>query len=226
LESRINHVRAKRAPLPRRGYPFVEENLPWNPNSAKIGWIEQRITSMGLDLLVGRDVESAVESSTGVLQMLVKLCYLALVGFLAITLMGPVLALLSVLLCFAAIGLIIWMPLQLLFQGRTPKWGEAMDKSKDFGRKAVNVVTATCSTCARGAQGIHGACRGTANKVGVFLLEVFGGAAVGGVLAAVCAGPYGPRAPEVLTGVLGGAGIGMFVGLARSKSAVHVPAEQ
>jgi hypothetical protein len=164
--------------------------------------------------------------------------YLALLGFLAIILIGPAaallgvlisvaaallsvaVALLSALLPFAVIGALIWLPYQLLTHRPT------IDRDRvRQGARAVyqKVVVPPAHWCAQGcrwtAQAAPSAwekCHSALGRAGGVLLETLCGAIILGVLAGLLGAGLGPKHVEsyCAVGILLGAGFGFVVGLA------------
>jgi hypothetical protein len=136
-----------------------------------------------------------------------KLAYLALLGFVVMMLVGPMLAVVSVLASFALIGMIFWLPLRLLGCGRPVEWGRVRNASQRYW-----------GTVRTGYHRVHGVFQQhpiyleRAREAGRFMGRVFRetvcGTLVGGMLGLLAAlqTSFHPR-PLVL-----GLGVGFIVG--------------
>ena len=63
-----------------------------------------------------------MESLHSTADVLRKVALLTLVGFLVVLLIGPVLTLLGVILPFALVGLLVWLPFRVFVQGKEINW--------------------------------------------------------------------------------------------------------
>src|SRR5947208_10631200 len=102
----------------------------------------------------------------GLTGMLRKLCLFALFGFLAVTLAGPVIALLSVILSFALIGFLLWLPLYALFAGREAGWRNCLAKCRAFGERVLRICHGALTRAATTVRGTVGGAEGIARVAG------------------------------------------------------------
>jgi hypothetical protein len=150
--------------------------------------------------------------------MLRKLFVLTFLGFLTITLIGPVLALIGLVLAmfvtalpFVVVGMLVWAPLHGLLYGRqAPGWR--------YMRKAGTVCVGAAGSLSRAAFSLRAAGR----VFGTILLEVGSGAAVGALLVFLANLEQPPTPGAAFAGIGLGAGVGLLVGLSRLRSARQV----
>jgi hypothetical protein len=137
-----------------------------------------------------------------------KLALLALTGFLAVMLIGPVVAVLGVLISFAAIGLLIWLPIRIFILGKPVDWGQVRQASRKYG----GPVVAGCNRIGGGilarAEAFCRRVNAVVRFVGAIFLETCCGAVVGGLLGLL----RGSHASFPWESVIWGLGIGAFVG--------------
>jgi hypothetical protein len=176
-----------------------------------------------------------MESPQTAADVLRKVLFLALFGFLAVMLAGPVLALVSifislilsvvaVVLPFALIGLLLWLPFQALVLGRKIDWHKIGRAGGVFFRGAFGALGGVV----RGGFRILGAVGSKLKAVALFVsrivLDLVGGALAGGVLGVIGGKIHGDVEGRVPIAMLIGAGVGLVVALARlterSKPAV------
>lgn len=169
-----------------------------------------------------------MDSQPTAADVLRKVLFLALFGFLAVILAGPVIAVCSVLLSvlltaglvllpFVLIGFVVWLPFQALVLGRRIEW-------RRVGASVQALYTGLFSVVG----GVFGSgfrlVKGVARRIGtavLFLmsvaLDVLGGALVGAVLGAL-GGLWHDDAPgRIPMGALVGAAVGFIVALTRSR---------
>jgi hypothetical protein len=160
-----------------------------------------------------------------------KFGYLAFMGVAALLLAGPVIALLSlvislvlaafsILLPFAVIGLLLWVPIRILSGNRGKGWAEAREAVGAVWRSVLRPPLQFGKRLCSWIGASFGSSRGRAQQVGGILMETCCGAAVGALLG-VAAGMGtdgmfvdGGRAAAV------GAVVGLFVGFTRIGWAV------
>jgi hypothetical protein len=153
-----------------------------------------------------------------------KLFMLALFGFLAVILAGPVIGLVSVVLSvlllmlpFAFIGLLLWLPFQALIMGRRIDWGR-------FGAN-VRAVAGGLAWAGGGVLRLAGRALGWVGRtvwalvrfVFTVVLDVAAGALAGGVLGIIGGRMHGDADGRVPVAMLIGAGVGLVVSLLRSR---------
>jgi hypothetical protein len=148
-----------------------------------------------------------------------KIGWLALLGFGVIILSGPILAVLSVLLsvgavifCFALVGFIVWSIFQFAIHGQEA----ASERIQAMSRHATQAMGQFAQTCAR----IIAFPFKAVVRVGDALLAVVWFMLLRSFLAAKFLGKTSVLA---LTGVLVGAAIGVWFGVANQNMDVAVP---
>jgi hypothetical protein len=134
-----------------------------------------------------------------------KILLLALFGFLAITFAAPVLALLTVVLFFAIIGFILWLPIHTLVLGKKPGWDMWLSRTHAISRKIGGVLVASWQGVQQALTGNCDGLRSTAAFTGALLVEGLSGAVVA-LLLVVSIGGHHSENPLtlVLTGLCGG----------------------
>jgi hypothetical protein len=184
---------------------------------------------------------------------------LALVGVLALVLLVPVLAIvvttlalvlagLAIMLPFALIGALVWLPYEMFLNNRHVAWEKLTAKTRAGGRWVRDVPLRGCvDCCAWGARtvrvlapkagkaahrvvevGSAGVAKvvPVARRVGAISLESLGGAAVGVILVTLThSGEVTPAfGLRLFIGALGGAVVGTIVGVSmqRRKRTVEV----
>ncbi|MCI0458736.1 MAG: hypothetical protein L0Z62_17395 [Gemmataceae bacterium] len=167
-----------------------------------------------------------MESKPTLAELARKVCAFALFGFLAITLAGPILAVLFTLLTFALIGFLLWLPLHALLRRREGGWREGVQHARCFGQRGLYALGGVWVGTLRVGREMQDALRGTASFVGAVLLEALSGALVGVLVAAACWPPHSLTAGVVVLGGLLGAGAGLLVVLSRRRSAPAPVLEQ
>jgi hypothetical protein len=170
-----------------------------------------------------------------ILLSLHKMCLLAMVGFAVIFLSGPVIGLLSVifslvvsvfaiLLPFALVGFLIWLPIRALTSGKHLAWREATTTTRSV---CGGVFRRSYSACRYVTSGSAGGIRNLWHRIhfyprafGGLLLEVVSGAAVGAVLGGALGMRHDTYEASIPLGVLAGATLGFVIGASRLRDAV------
>jgi hypothetical protein len=117
-----------------------------------------------------------------------RIGYLALFGFLAMFLLAPILTILSlvlsmvlVILAFAFVGFVFWLPFQALgfrfHRGHT--WQDELNTGCQYGRKVFALCGTMFLVSLRIGQVACQRCRVVAANFAVFALEMISGALVG-----------------------------------------------
>src|SRR5438128_2435762 len=130
------------------------------------------------------------QTATGVVR---KVLFLALLGFLALILAGPVLAILSlcvslivsvvvVVLPFALLGLLFWLPFQALILGRKIQWQSIGHAGQVFFGGVFGSLRRVFGGGFRLVRALGGKAWAVAAFVSRIILDTVGGALVGGVL--------------------------------------------
>jgi hypothetical protein len=161
--------------------------------------------------------EVVVDNKPGLFQIVRKVCLLALFGFLAITLAGPILSIVLVILTFALIGFLFWLPIRFLIYGREGALRGGLQGIRAVARRGGRAVGAVWGGTLRVGRELHESLRGTASVIGAVLLEALSGAVVGILLVTTC-WPQHAVTPGtvVLAGLLGGLA-GVLVVVSRSR---------
>lgn len=157
---------------------------------------------------------------------------LVLIGFLTLLLAGPLLGLLTLLvslsvaltsmfLPFALVGLLVWVPYQLLTQGGEKTWQRTRDMARGVGATTLGVPLRVCGgawsrACAVG-HSVREFNRQALRFLGIFLLEALSGALVGLLVAFLIAPGHSlrPGLGFLCAGI--GAGLGALVAVAHFK---------
>jgi hypothetical protein len=167
-----------------------------------------------------------VESKAGFCQVARKVCLLALLGLVAITAAGPILALVSVVLSFALIGLLFWLPIRLLLYGREGAVRDGVEKGKAVARLCGRTAAASWHGTRHLGRHLREALRGSASRVGAVLLETLSGAVVGALLVSTCWPQHAVTPGAVVLAGLIGALAGVLVLVSRSRGAPEPPPSQ
>lgn len=80
-----------------------------------------------------------MESLHSTADIIRKVALFSLVGFLAIFLIGPVLTLLGVLLPFAVVGFLVWLPFRLVVQRKQINWSGLPEKAGQIVRTVITL---------------------------------------------------------------------------------------
>jgi hypothetical protein len=167
-----------------------------------------------------------VESKPSFLALLRKISALALFGFLAVVLAGPILSVLFVVLTFALIGFVLWLPVHALLRRKDANWREGVERVRDFTQSGLNLLAAVWVGSLRLLSGGHTALRGTASIIGMVLLETVSGAVVGMLLVSTCWPPHSLTPGTVVLAALVGAVLGVLVVVSRARPAEEGVFEQ
>jgi hypothetical protein len=160
-----------------------------------------------------------------------RIAYLALFGFLAIFLLAPILTLLSllftfalVILSFAFVGFIFWLPFQALgfgfYHGST--WRDHPNPPCRFTRKVFATCGVLCTVPMRFGQAACQHCRVAAQTLAVFVLEMVSGALVA-LLVVLLVQPGAPALTYVAAGGVGAVGGFLVVLARRTENRVEIP---
>jgi hypothetical protein len=190
-------------PPKQRGATIAANNLwPESPNLGPWGPPFRRTT---------------VERKAGCCQVARKVCLLALFGLVALTLAGPILSLVVVILSFALLGLLVWLPIRLLIYGTDGAVRDGVEKGKAVARLCGRTAAATWHGTMGLGRHLRETLRGTASRVGAVLLETLSGAVVGALLVSTCWPQHAVTPGAVLLGGLTGGLAGVLVLVSRSR---------
>jgi hypothetical protein len=155
-------------------------------------------------------------------QILRKIFIFTLVGFLVVVLSGPFLTLLGVLLPFALVGFLVWIPLQGIRLWRQGGWQSV----RRAGGQAVRTVLAVpLWLISRAVGGAYWLVSSVFSLLGFVLGIVFptlAGAFLGAVLGLIGGIEHQDLDVRIPAGALIGAGIGFLAGATRSRQRVKV----
>ncbi len=153
-----------------------------------------------------------LENPKGVVR---QLAILTLVGFLVVTLSGPVLALLGVFLPFALVGAGVWV----LFKAVTLGPKVAFQMAAALIRGTVNVVLFIPKQLISAAGVVLNKTGSATRVVAGALAPLMLGAAVGGILGAVGGSQFHDPEVRVPVGLALGAGVGLLYAITRTRPA-------
>jgi hypothetical protein len=159
-----------------------------------------------------------VESKLSFVALLRKVGALAAFGFLAIVLAGPVLSVLIVVLTFAVIGFLLWLPVRPLLRRRDGQWRDGVQQAAVCAHRGAELLGVAWSGAVRRGREAHGALRSTVSVVGSVLLETLSGAVVGILLVTTC-WPQQAHASAVPLAALAGILVGVLVVASRARPA-------
>jgi hypothetical protein len=152
--------------------------------------------------------------------MLRKLCLLSLFGFLAITLAGPVLAVLAIIVSFALIGFLFSLPLIALCAGKRAGWKRIQAHALARWHQAHCVWQRAGRAMELYGSDLGERVRSTASLIAAVLVETVSGAVVGGFLVYLSQREYHFSVLAVISGAVVGALVGLLVVLSHRR-AVH-----
>src|SRR5713101_5481319 len=158
----------------------------------------------------------------GAAEVLRKVFIFTLVGFLVVVLAGPLLTVLGVLLPFALVGFLVWLPFQgfrLWRQGGWPSIRHA------FGRAVRTVFAIPVWLISRVAGGALWLVRGVFGLIGFVLGIAFptvAGAFLGAVLGLIGGVEHHDAEVRIPAGAAIGGGIGFLAGATRSRQRVKI----
>jgi hypothetical protein len=160
-----------------------------------------------------------VETKPGFCQIARKVCLLALFGLVAITLAGPILSLVFVVLTFALIGFLFWLPIHFLIHGKDGAVRGSLEKARAIARHGCRATGAVWHGTMYLGRELHETLRGTASVVGAVLLETLSGAVIGILLVTTCWPQHAVTGDAVGIAGLLGALAGLLVVLSRPRRA-------
>lgn len=165
-----------------------------------------------------------MNSTPTIANALQKLLLLALFGFLAVVLAGPVIALMFVVLSlllvmvpFALVGMLLWLPFQAAVLGWRIDWDRVGAAMKAVAGGLYQAAAAVLSVAGRALAWVGRSLWLITHFVFLVLLDVIVGAATGGMLGVIGGQMHGDTEGRVPLAMLIGAGVGLIVGLLRSR---------
>ncbi len=151
-----------------------------------------------------------MESSLTFGRFVRNLLLLAGLGFLVVVFSGPVLAVAGMVLSFALIGFLLWLPMHTLVFGRRAPLRQTLDRSRELSAQALAGVGAGCRQVGRVRRHLGAQLRAGVVAVSPLLLEVGCGAVLGVLLVWAYGGAKAE--PETFTaGALAGAVVGALI---------------
>src|SRR5262249_9796957 len=137
----------------------------------------------------------------------------------------PVIALVIVVLTFALIGFLFWLPIQTLVLRKDAGLKEGLEKGRALARCGLRCAAGVWGGTVRVGRDLHECMRGTVSVVAAVLLESVSGALVGVLLVSMC-WPQQTATPSAvaLGGLLGGLA-GVLVVLSRRRRASETGVE-
>src|SRR5262245_13337666 len=169
--------------------------------------------------------EAAVESKPSLGRLIRKICGLAILGFLAITLAGPIIAVLVTVLSFALVGFLFWLPLHALLRRKEGGWRDGVHRAREFGGRCLGAAGGVWCGTLRAAHNSQEALRSTASFVGAVLLEALSGTLVAVFLVGTCWPPHGLNPGVFVLAGLIGAATGVLVVVSRRRPAPEATVE-
>ncbi len=158
-----------------------------------------------------------MDTKPSLFQIVRKVFLLALFGLLAITLVGPILSIVLVILSFALIGFLFWLPIRFLIYGREGALRNSWQNVRAVARRGGYAVGAVWYGTLRVGRDLHESLRGTASVIGAVLLETLSGAIVGILLVTTCWPQHALTPGAVVLAGLLGALAGVLVVISRAR---------
>jgi hypothetical protein len=152
--------------------------------------------------------------------MAYKLGLFALFGFGAVILAGPLLAMLAVVMAFALVGFLFWLPLHALLRGPRPGgWQPCRDHFLAHWRHLKGHCRGTAQALQAWGRDLPERVRHTVAVAAAVVLEMASGAVVGGLFVYLSEREHVFPPLTIVTGVLVGALVGLLVVLSRPRPA-------
>ncbi len=178
-----------------------------------------------------------MNSRHGPVSTLAKIGFLTLIGLATVFLAGPILTILALVLSvglmifcmvlpFALVGLLVWVPLRALFQGTSVAWKDTCDIGKGMWTCFVVPVRGCGRVVARTVdigQRIRKRSHALASWLRGIFVETVSAALVGGLLGAFIGGSNRGLGVSILFGALTGAVLGALVGVSGMREATELP---
>jgi len=130
-----------------------------------------------------------VESSLNFGRLLRNLVWLALLGFMAVVFAGPVVSAVALILAFALVGFLLWLPLHTLVLGRRAPLRHSFDCGRSASVRVLVGLGAGCRLADQMRRRLGEVIWGLASVAGPMLLEVTSGMVLGGLLVWAYEGP-------------------------------------
>jgi hypothetical protein len=163
-----------------------------------------------------------MESLYSTADMVRKLGLLTLLGFLIVFLIGPVLTLLGVILPFALVGFLVWLPFRVFIQKREVNWSGLPRKS---GQAIRTVLTLPLRIAGFLLSVVTGLLRLVIGAIGYglrILIPAVAGAVLFAVLGAIGGAAHQDAEFRIPAAALIGGGIGALYGAFRTRTVTKV----
>ena len=164
-----------------------------------------------------------MENKLQATNMLRKAAIITLVGFLAIALAGPIVALLGTMLPFALVGLAVYVPYRLVILAKQGGWPAVSRAAGKTVRMAFAPPRWVLGKVAGVFVGTIRLVRGALGFVSGVVFPPLGGAIAGAVLGAVGGMEHGDAEMRAPVGALIGASIGLVAVLWRPDTTRSIP---
>ena len=151
-----------------------------------------------------------------------KVALMTLIGFLAVILSGPIIAVLGVLLPFAVVGFLVWVPFRLLVVAKHGGWPAVRDTTRKAIRGVLAIPLWIATHVGSALKFVLGTVFGLIGFLGGIILPTLAGGFLGAVLGAVGGMQHHDADFRIPAGAAIGASIGLLAGAWRSKPAKRV----
>ena len=136
-------------------------------------------------------------------------------------LISVVIGITSVFLPFAIVGLLVWIPYQLLKNGREVTWQRTRDLAQGIKQSPLAMPFRLCGgawnrACAVG-DSVRNFNRQAGRFLGIFLIETLSGAAIGLAVGFLLAGQETPGLRPMPLGAILGAAVGAVIAVTRFR---------
>jgi hypothetical protein len=158
-----------------------------------------------------------MERLQGAGPILRKAAIITLIGFLAITLAGPVLSLVGVLLPFTLVGLLVWIPYRLFIIGKQGGWSAIRQRTGHVLGTALAVPGRIVAHLVRGLGWVLGLIFGLIGLVLRLTLPTILGTILGGALGIIGGIEHNDVLFRAPAGALIGAAVGLLAGALRGR---------
>lgn len=163
-----------------------------------------------------------MESLHSTVDIVRKVALLTLVGFLVVFLIGPVLTLIGVVLPFALVGLLVWLPFRVLIQKRQINWTGLPEKAGRAVRTVLLIpfrLVAFVLSAVLGLLRLVGGVLGFALRI---LIPAIAGAMLFALLGAIGGVTHADAEFRIPAAALIGAALGALYGAFRTKEVQKV----
>jgi hypothetical protein len=148
-----------------------------------------------------------------------KVALLTLMGFLVVFLLGPVVTLLGVILPFALVGFLVWLPFRVFIQKRQINWSGLPEKAGRAVRAVLSFPLRVLGFLLSAAKCLLRLVGGVISFALRILIPALAGAVFFAVLGAIGGVTHADAEFRIPAAALIGAGIGALYGAFRTKEA-------